>query len=199
MVIKWNSGVETTTTDREQRSSSVCGPTGLVIPVRRATRRTTRAAPCRSSRCPSGPQKTGPSTRSPTARSIARAVRGASGMVTTLPPLRVITRVRCPRSTPRFRCWRRWLQTHAARSAPESVAPDRRPTVAGVPAHRGHGPVGEGLIAAGVQRKLEDGKPTRATEWLSRSPGERRPARDGSFSAAIRRIAEAHSVQVSDG
>jgi hypothetical protein len=34
------------------------------------------------------------------ARSIARAVRGASGMVTTLPPLRVITRVRCPRSTP---------------------------------------------------------------------------------------------------
>ena len=34
------------------------------------------------------------------ARSIARAVRGASGMVTTLPPLRVITRVRCPRSMP---------------------------------------------------------------------------------------------------
>ena len=30
------------------------------------------------------------------ARSIARAVRGASGMVTTLPPLRVITRVRWP-------------------------------------------------------------------------------------------------------
>jgi hypothetical protein len=32
--------------------------------------------------------------RSPVARSMARAVRGASGMVTTLPPLRVITRVR---------------------------------------------------------------------------------------------------------
>jgi hypothetical protein len=30
------------------------------------------------------------------ARSIARAVRGASGTVTTLPPLRVITRVRVP-------------------------------------------------------------------------------------------------------
>jgi hypothetical protein len=34
------------------------------------------------------------------ARSIALAVRGASGIVTTLPPLRVITRVRCPRSMP---------------------------------------------------------------------------------------------------
>ena len=53
----------------------VCGPTSLVTPPRLATRRTTRAAPCRSSRCPSGPQKIGPSTRSPTARSIARAVR----------------------------------------------------------------------------------------------------------------------------
>src|SRR5438270_648769 len=31
---------------------SVCGPTGLVIPARTATRRTIRAAPCRSSRCP---------------------------------------------------------------------------------------------------------------------------------------------------
>jgi hypothetical protein len=42
-------------------------------------------------------QKTGPSLRSPMARSIARAVRGASGMVTTLPRLRVTTKVRCPR------------------------------------------------------------------------------------------------------
>jgi hypothetical protein len=33
-------------------------------------------------------RKTGPSTRSPTARSIARAVRGASGMVTTFRPCR---------------------------------------------------------------------------------------------------------------
>jgi hypothetical protein len=32
-------------------------------------------------------RNTGPSVRSPIARSIARAVRGASGMVTTLPPL----------------------------------------------------------------------------------------------------------------
>ena len=30
----------------------------------------------------------------------------------------------------------------------------------------------------------------RAMEWLSRSPGMRRPARDGSFPAAIRRVAE---------
>jgi hypothetical protein len=79
---------------------SVCGPTGLVIPARWAARRTTRAAPCRSSRRPSAARKTGPSLRSPTARSIARAVRGASGMVTTLPPLRVMTSVRWPRSIP---------------------------------------------------------------------------------------------------
>ena len=60
-----------------------------------------RAVPCRSSRQPSGVRKMGPSTRSPTARSIARAVPGASGMVTTLPPLRVMTSVQCPRSVPR--------------------------------------------------------------------------------------------------
>jgi hypothetical protein len=34
----------------------------------------------------------------PVARSIARAVYGASGMVTNVPPLWVIVRVRCPRS-----------------------------------------------------------------------------------------------------
>src|SRR5262249_32331324 len=42
-----------------------------------------------------------PSVCSPTARSIARAVRDASGMVTSLPPLRVIVSVRCQRSRPR--------------------------------------------------------------------------------------------------
>jgi hypothetical protein len=62
-----------------------------------------------------------------------------------------------------------------------------------------HGPVGGGLIAAEGQRKVEERKPVRAMEWLSRSRGKRRPARDGSFPAAIRRMAEAHSVQVSDG
>ena len=66
----------------------VWGPTGLVIPARRATRRTIRAAPWRSRRRPSPVTKIGPSHRSPTARSTARAVRGASGMVTVLPPLR---------------------------------------------------------------------------------------------------------------
>jgi hypothetical protein len=81
---------------------SVCGPTVLVIPARRAIRRTIHPAPCRSSRRPSAARKMGPSLRSPMARSIARAVRGASGPVTTLPPLRVITRVRWPLDTQRF-------------------------------------------------------------------------------------------------
>jgi hypothetical protein len=39
---------------------SVCGPAGLVIPARRAARRTIRAAPCRSSRRPPGARKIGP-------------------------------------------------------------------------------------------------------------------------------------------
>ena len=76
-------------------------PDRLGDPARPATRRPIRPAPCRSSRRPSAARKIGPSERWPTARSIARAVRGASGIVTTLPPLRVITNVRCPRSTPR--------------------------------------------------------------------------------------------------
>ena len=79
---------------------SVCGLTCLAMPARRVTRRTVRGAPCRSSRLPSAVTNSGPSVRSPMARSIARAVRGASGMVTTLPPLRVMTRVRRPRSSP---------------------------------------------------------------------------------------------------
>ena len=80
---------------------SVCGVTALVITARRATLRTIRPAPCRSSRRLSAPRNTGPSVRSPMARSIARAGCGASGIVTTLPPLRVIVKVRCPRSRPR--------------------------------------------------------------------------------------------------
>ena len=80
---------------------SVCGVTALAIPARRAVVRTIRPAPCRSSRRPSAARNTGPPMRSPMARSIARAVRGASGMVTILPPLRVMVRVRCPRSRPR--------------------------------------------------------------------------------------------------
>jgi hypothetical protein len=65
---------------------SVCGVTTLLILARRAVLRTIRPAACRSSRCPSPARNTGPSVRSPMARSIARAVRGASGMVTILPP-----------------------------------------------------------------------------------------------------------------
>ena len=41
--------------------------------------------------------------------------------------------------------------------------------MAGFPAHRCHGPVGEGLIAAEGQGRLVDGEPARAMEWLSRS------------------------------
>ena len=81
---------------------SVCEPMDLVIPARRTILRTIRPAPCRSSRRPSAVRKTGPSPRSPVARSIALAVLGASRMVTTLPPLRVIVRGRCPRSRPRY-------------------------------------------------------------------------------------------------
>jgi hypothetical protein len=77
----------------DERVPQRARPDLLADPARRATRRTIRLAPCRSSRRPSDARKTGPSTRSPIARSIARAVRGASGMVTTLPPLRVMTRV----------------------------------------------------------------------------------------------------------
>jgi hypothetical protein len=84
-----------------ERVSQSVRPNRLLIPARWATRRTIRAAPCRSSRRPSEARKSGPSLRSPAARSIARAVRGASGTVTALPPLRVTTKVRCPRSTPR--------------------------------------------------------------------------------------------------
>jgi hypothetical protein len=44
----------------------------MVIPARRAIRRTIRPAPCRSSCRPSAVRKTGPSLRSLMARSIAR-------------------------------------------------------------------------------------------------------------------------------
>ena len=65
---------------------SVWGVTALPILARRAVLRTIRPAPCRSSRRLSAARKTGPPVRSPMARSIARAVRGASEMVTTFPP-----------------------------------------------------------------------------------------------------------------
>ena len=55
------------------------------------------------------------------------------------------------------------------------------------------------MIGSDGQGRVGDGMRARAMGWLSRFPGKRRPVRDGSFSAAIRRIAEAHSVQVSDG
>jgi hypothetical protein len=42
---------------------------------------------------PSGVRKIGPLGRSPMARSIAQAVRGTSGMMTILPPLRVMVSV----------------------------------------------------------------------------------------------------------
>jgi hypothetical protein len=45
-------------------------------------------------------EEIGPSTRSPTAKSTARATRGASGIVTSFPPLRNTVSVRWPRSRP---------------------------------------------------------------------------------------------------
>jgi hypothetical protein len=66
---------------------------------------------------PSAATKIGPSVRSPMARSIARAVRGASGTVTTLPPLRVTTKVRCRVRCPALRYQRRWPRRPVARSA----------------------------------------------------------------------------------
>ncbi len=53
---------------------SVCGPISLAMPARRATRRTMRAAPCRSRRLPSLVVKIGPAQRSPTGQ-----VDGAGG------------------------------------------------------------------------------------------------------------------------
>src|SRR6516225_3662526 len=54
----------------------VCGPTGLVIPARLATRRTTRAAPCRSSRSPTArvdrPRGTGRQRNSDNLAALAR-------------------------------------------------------------------------------------------------------------------------------
>jgi hypothetical protein len=58
----------------------VWGPTGLMIPARRATRRTIRPAPWRSSLLPSAATKMGPSVRSPMARA-ARALPGGQPVV----------------------------------------------------------------------------------------------------------------------
>ena len=65
---------------------SVWGVTDLPILARRAVLRTIRPAARRSSRRPSAARNTGPPVRSPMARSIARAVRCASGMVTARRP-----------------------------------------------------------------------------------------------------------------
>jgi hypothetical protein len=80
----------------DERVPQGVGPTRLVMPALRATRRTTLPAAWRSRRWPSEPTKIGPSPRSPTARSMARAVRGATRTVTTLPPLRTMVSVRWP-------------------------------------------------------------------------------------------------------
>jgi hypothetical protein len=64
----------------------VCSPTGLVMPAWRAILRTIRQAPYRPAAHRPWSGRIGPSQRSPMARSIARAVRGASGIVTFFPP-----------------------------------------------------------------------------------------------------------------
>ena len=93
----------------------VWGPTGLVIPSGRATRPTIRPAAWRSKRLASRPVKIGPSNSSPIDRSMARAVRGARGMVMILPRLRVIVGVRRRRARPRGRYRRRSPPTPAGR------------------------------------------------------------------------------------
>jgi hypothetical protein len=94
---------------------------------------TIRPAQCRPIHAPSGRRKIGPSRRFADARSIARAVRGASGMVTILPPLRRTVRVRCPRSMPNL--------SMSAPSASETRSPliansEINACSAGVPARR---------------------------------------------------------------
>ena len=72
------------------------GEMGLSIPARFASRRTIRPAACRSRRVPPLRASSGPSVRSPTAASIARAVRGASGMSAGWLPLPMMLTTRCP-------------------------------------------------------------------------------------------------------
>jgi hypothetical protein len=130
------------------------GPTCLLIPARRVTRRTILAAPCRPSRRPPAATNSGPSVRSPIAKSIALAVRGASGMVTTLPSLRVITRVRWPRVDLGRSCYLlvrtvAWSQTRPAMTVdvvrtPLTCAVPRRRRNAGGPGD----PVGMGRHCA---------------------------------------------------
>ena len=69
---------------------------------------------------------TGPSVRSPMARSIARAVRGASGIVTTLPPLRVMVRVRCPRGSSAPSPWSVVTFRHSVSWHPATEPPQNR-------------------------------------------------------------------------
>jgi uncharacterized protein YchJ len=80
---------------RRLRSSAGAFPADAPVTGRRLRRRRRRckwrAGPAAA---PSAARNTGAPVRSPMTRLIARAVRGASAMVMTLPPLRVIARVR---------------------------------------------------------------------------------------------------------
>jgi len=89
----------------------LCGLIRLAIPARLARRLTIRSAAWRSIRPPFAPKRIGPVVRSPRYRSKAREVRGASGIVTRLPPLRTILRARGPRS-----------QSRSSASAPRASA-----------------------------------------------------------------------------
>ena len=159
---------------------------------RTPTRRTIRAAPCRSRRRPSLPRKTGPSLRSPTARSIARAVRGASGMVATLPPLRVMVSVRWPRSVPSASMFAPVASETATRSLRAVRSAHARPPgrdrrrPASRRAHCGpnrwhatHSPAGDGARAlpasgrAGLPRPRTCKKPAMVQSRRVRWPGPR--------------------------
>ena len=89
---------------------------------------------------PSGPRNSGPSLFSPIARSMARAVRGANGTVTTLPPLRKMVRVRWPRCKPSASILAPVASEAAARSGPARTGGRARGLARGRQRRAGHPP-----------------------------------------------------------
>lgn len=98
-----------------QRVPSDLLPMPMPMPARPAARRTLRSAQRRSIRCPSVRRKIGPPRRAPITRSMVRAVRRASAMVTILPPLRRTVRCGARIRAHARRCRRRALRRSVAR------------------------------------------------------------------------------------
>ena len=104
----------------DERVRSVCGLTCLAIPARRVTRRTIRAAPCRSNR--SRPER-GTAARSAIADGQVDRVGGPRGERDgdDLPPLRMMARVRWPRSSRGARCRAGGLDTRSPLRASREI------------------------------------------------------------------------------